>query len=249
MKISTQSFCYNCNQNYHSNNSVNFKNHPDFDRLENKGLPIMMSTYYRYDFQKITNIFRGLCMNRNTPIKLLIAGVADNQEPFSYLTMFRTINRDKPIDEVVDLHIIDLQSKPTSEKLFGDSLISRKPPVYIEYGYWYNQHYKRCRVDDDLFEYLLATYNNPEKSKWETRLQEQIKDYPENYFDVISANSVLHYIDWNERKPTYDNMCKKTAKDGYIFTCEDDTYAHNSTYNNMLQRQRCIGIYKKCEIT
>lgn len=50
------------------------------------------------------------------------------------------------------------------------------------------------RVNDEIFDFLKGTYDNSAKSKWDSRIQEAILDYPDNKFDVISANNILPYI-------------------------------------------------------
>ena len=67
-------------------------------------------------FGKLTQIFESVFINKiRQPLKMLIAGIASSQEPFSYLTTIKTIIKDKPIENVLDLHIIDLQSKPDDD--------------------------------------------------------------------------------------------------------------------------------------
>ena len=221
-----------------------FGHHRDFNKLAER-LPILTSHYFRRglvvyinNFEKfgdIINVFKNVFTNNiQKPVKMLIAGVANSEEPFSYLTSIKTIIKDKPIDDVLDLHIIDLQSKPDENKLYENSYIPCNIPEFAKDGFVYCPHPKypsyNYRVTDELFDYLAKVYNDSSKSKWETRLQEEIINYPDNYFDIISANNILYYLENGENFQTYNNMCDKVNSGGYIIT-ESDNYAFN--YRNM----------------
>ena len=80
------------------------------------------------------------------------------------------------------------------------------------------------RVNDEIFEFLEKTYNNPQKSKWDSRIQEAILDYPDNKFDVISANNILPYIQSEiETVQTVEHMERTLKPNGYLIT---DPYEH-----------------------
>ena len=86
----------------------------------------------------------------------------------------------------VDLYIVDLQSKPDRKTLFRQSFYNSPfnstyvPESFIKddgqkYGFW---AWMKYRVKDEIFKFLNSTYKNPEKAKWDTRLQEAVKEYP-----------------------------------------------------------------------
>ncbi len=90
-------------------------------------------------------------------------------------------------------------------------------------AYIYKQTYQppkpRYRVNDEIFNFLWNTYTNPQKSKWETPVQEAILEYPDNKFKIISANNVLQYImDDKLYERTLVNMKRILKTDGYIIT-------------------------------
>jgi hypothetical protein len=219
-------------------------------------LPVLTSHYYRRglviytnNFEKfgdIINVFRNVFTDKILkPVKMLIAGVANSEEPFSYLTAIKTMINDKPIGKLLDLHVIDLQSKPDEDKLYENSYIPCNIPEFAKDGFIYSPHPKypkyNYRATDELFEYLFKTYND--SSKWETRLQDEITNYPDNYFDIISANNILYYLENGEKFPTYNNMCDKINSGGYIIT-ESDNYAFDYRNGDAFIRFQ-EGIYKR----
>lgn len=234
MKISAVYSYYN-RPNYQTKYAPAFGHHPDFEAIVLKR-PICYSEYFRREntlsgpqfFTDTLNVFRKVFTGNNGPKKMLIAGIANSEEPFSYLSAIKQLNPNKPIEDVVDLYIIDLQSKPDRNKLFDDSYTMDYIPEFAKGSFVYNPHPKiACydyRVSDELFNFLSETYNDPSKSRWESRLQEA--EYPEGYFDIISANNILYYIPEPLVIPTYDNLYKAVKSGGYIIT-EDNRYAEN----------------------
>ena len=108
------------------------------------------------------------------PQKMLIAGIGNSQEPFSYLAVIKDLFQNKKLTEVLDLHTIDLQSKPKDEKLKLDSFLdfgNCSGPEYakssfleddaLKYGGFYFQKY---RVIDEIFNYLKSVYENKNKA-------------------------------------------------------------------------------------
>ncbi len=236
--------------------NLSFAHHPDFDRLI-KDFPLCASAYFRRgsvvpgaspDFMDIVNVLRRV-FGTDGLKKLLIIGIANSQEPNSYLTTIKQIKKDKPVDTFLDLHILDLQSKPDEKKLFNDSYIYEDNfPDYARDSFVYDPMnsewtFNRYRVADDLFRFLKYTYNNNKKSKWETRVQDGIIEYPENYFDIISVNNVLFYLDTKEIDPTVENMYRALKLRGY-FIAEDDIYIQNNKLYDKFVRV-ANGIFKK----
>ncbi len=249
---------YSKNNKYNKNtcSSPAFSHHPDFDRLI-KEYPLCASGYFRRHyvslepskyFTDILNVFKKVFNSGNIK-KLLLIGIGNSQEPFSYLSTIKQLKKDKPIDSFLDLHILDLQSKPDKKKLFQDSYtVDECFPDYAKDSFVYDpEHsewsFNRYRVTDDLFKFLYYTYNNPLKSKWETRVQEGITTYPKEDFDIISVNNVLFYLDLKEIYPTIENIYKALKIGGYIIT-EDDKFFCESNIYNKLERV-AEGIFKK----
>ena len=236
--------------------NLSFSHHPDFDRLI-KDFPLCASAYFRRgsvvpgaspDFIDIVRVFNNVFKTDGIK-KLLIIGIANSEEPLSYLSTIKQIKKDKPVDMFLDLHILDLQSKPDKEKVFIDSyLVYEDLPDYAKDSFIYDPEHSewsfhKYRVADDIFRFLNYTYSNNKKSKWETRVQEGITEYPENCFDIISVNNVLFYLDTKEIDPTVENIYRALKLRGYMIT-EDDIYIQNNKIYDRFVRV-ANGIFKK----
>ena len=234
------SYSNNYNRNYKprlpkAQTQMSFKAHPDFLKLA-KEYEVTASSYFRRGqfygspsdyFQDIVDVFKHIFSPASTtPKKMLIAGIGDSQETFSYLATIKDIKRNKPIAEVVDLHTIDLQSKPTPEKIYESSFYdhSREPdfvpdsfiekPKKDKYGI-----FPYYRVISDILDFVQDTYANPQKSQWERRLQEALPEFKEESFDIISINNTLGYIkDPEDRFNALRNVLKILKKGGLFIT-------------------------------
>ncbi len=77
----------------------------------------------------------------------------------------------------------------------------------------------RYKVKDEIFEFVKETYNNPEKSKWDSRIQDVVKNYPDEKFYIISANNILPYIeDEKETVETIQHFKRALKPNGYLIT-------------------------------
>ena len=133
MKISTINSYTNTRYN-----KTSFKSHPDFKRLAETH-NVLASSFFRRgpfygspceEFKSIIELFSKIFSPKNKQ-KMLIAGIGNSQEPFSYLAVIKSLFNDKKIDDLVELHTIDLQSKPETKELFKHS--------YFEYNYMFFQ--------------------------------------------------------------------------------------------------------------
>ena len=254
MKITSSYFNYNQTNNCSAKYNTSFTNHPDFDVLIKKW-PLCASGYFRRGitfgepserFIDIVKIFRNVFKNTVTPKKMLIVGIANSEEPFSYLATIKQLNETRPIEDILDLHIIDLQSKTSREALFNYSYDTEYIPFYAKKSFVYSPHPQiplyNYRINDELFEFLYKTYNDPSKSKWETRVQDAITTYPDNYFDIISINNVIYYI---KDKPveTFNNVYRVVKPDGYIIS-DDNDYSIQSKKTEYLELLS-EGLYRK----
>lgn len=241
---------------------ISFKNHPDYTRLS-KNYSICASSYFRRgaqygsadkNFQDIVTIFQKIFNeNTNKPVKMLIAGIGKSQEPFSYLAVIKDLTT-KKLDDVIDLNIIDLQSKPIKENLFKNS--------YYEYSHQpefaansFIKDYKDkiifnslpgyYRVNDDIFNFLNKTYSDHTKSKWESRLQETIIKYNSSEFDIISVNNTIGYIDNStERINTLKNIYRSLKENGILITDPNPYFIEQAGLSDKLKLLK-DGIYKK----
>lgn len=262
-------FFYTSN-NFQTNNrnkNPKFKAHPDFNRLSER-YNLTASTYFRrgkgYDgpdegFVDIIKIFiEKLGVKLPEPQKILIAGIGNSQEPFSYLAVIKDLFQNKKLTEVLDLHTIDLQAKPKNKKLKIDSFLdfgNRAGPEFAKtsfveddaskYGGFY---FQKHRVIDEIFNYLKSVYENKNKALWEKRLQESIKDYPNKYFDIVSINNTIPYIENRcEIEETLRNVVR-VLKDNGVFITDPykfDWFETSGILDNLKEVK--AGIFKKVE--
>lgn len=225
-------------------NEVTKKAHPDFYEISQYNLSLRASSFFRRGvvlgetsyFKDIIDVFSTL-FNKNTNDKksILIVGIGRSQEPFSYLASIKELIKDKKLKDVLNLQTVDLQAKPTKNILLSCTHYGGfwgKEPIFakssfIKYAQMYGDTVLQTgfRVNDEIFDYLYKTYNNKSKSKWATRIQDDIKNYPDNSFDVLSMNNVLGYIeDDDEYYSTIKNMPRIVKPNGFIIT---DTICEN----------------------
>ena len=246
---------------------VNFCHHPDFIELKRKyNTNIIASSYFRRggfygrpckEFADVIDslkLFFNEKMNpdKNNKVRMMIGGIAYSQEPFSILAVVKHIIGSNKLDEVLDLNIVDLQSKPSKQQLFLQSFYEyNQKPDFVptsfvreditEHGY--KRH--RYRVKDDIVKYLLDVYNNPEKAKWETRIQDAINEYPDNSFDVVSVNNTLGYIlDFQVVMFVVKNIYKMLKPNG-IFITDPDYSSYKKVFSPEVSKEIYPGIYQK----
>ena len=272
----------NFNTDNYNNKNLKFTAHPDFYKFNST-----LSCYFRRGlfalvnnkgYADIENLFCKIFQaNINEPKKMLIIGIGNSQEPFSYLASIKGIIGNNQLRKNVDLYIVDLQSKPEFKKLRLNSFPNLFPyetfPKYagrsfikdvkypeakqnisdlspIEY-YIYTQMHKPAkpstdyRVNDEILDFVNETYNNPQKSKWDSRIQEVITDYSDNEFDIISVNNVFGYIDDEDYLKTMRHI-KRTLKpiDGHLIS---DPYFEDVQNSETLSTFKVLnpGIYQK----
>ena len=302
------------NQRYCIKSKPSFAAHPDFYNKYNS----VMSCFFRRgsvalesrgyaDNEKIFSTVFKSC--KDTIKRMLIVGIGNSQEPYSYLASIKSILKEKTLKKNLDLHIIDLQSKPDEqnvwihsfydgayedgdkpgfaldsfvkdrkfkkeevldynydplyyfinyfmedknfdiEKVFGD-----KPTPLCDFIKSYIQEKKSLeeehldyRVNDEILEFLKETYNNPEKSKWDSRVQETILDYPDNTFNIVSANNVLPYLLYNKEIAATIEQIKRTIKPKGYFITDPYEYSDGLKKLGVLNGLKEVfkGIYQK----
>lgn len=246
-------------------NEVTKKAHPDFYEISQYNLSLRASSFFRRGvvlgetsyFKDVIDVFSTL-FNKNTNDKksILIVGIGRSQEPFSYLASIKGLIKDKKLKDVLNLQTVDLQAKPTKNILLSCTHYGGfwgKEPMFakssfIKYAQMYGDTVLQTgfRVNDEIFDYLYKTYNNKSKSKWATRIQDDIKNYPDNSFDVLSMNNVLGYIeDDDEYYSTIKNMPRIVKPNGFIIT---DTICENLFQKvgvDKMLTKISAGIFKK----
>lgn len=250
------------NNNTKTYRPITFKAHPDFEKLV-RNYDVTASSFFRRgpyygstseEFVDVEKILSSVFQSLGEPKTMLIAGIGDSQEPFSYLAVIKSLLKDTPLSKVLDLHTVDLQSRPAAKKLRADSFFNSSwepefakssfvkddPEKYGAYSY------QRYRVTNEIYEYLNSVYNNIRRGIWEARVQDAIKKYPNDSFDVVSINNTLGYIrESDEILSTFQHVYRVLKPEGVFIT---DPFKLNSLERSgILENMTEIfdGIYKK----
>ena len=257
MKISTLYSPYSYKQECNKQSKPKFGHHPDLVSMINDKRPVLTSRWFRRgyecfkpgeDFPDVVKVFNNVFKEITKPVKMLIVGIANSEEPFSYMAVIKQIIKTIPIENSLDLHIVDLQSKPEKNKLYKDSYYKMDDlPLYAKESFIYDPNSEKpslkYRINDELFKFLYKTYNDPAKSKWETKAQEAIKTYPDNYFDIISINNVACYMKSDDIQTTGNNIYRTLIPTGYIIE-ESGIYAQKCKDTDKF-KPIDLGIHKK----
>lgn len=193
-------------QNIKINNSKCVRNkkpaftaHPDFYKYNS-----VQSCYFRRGsvliscakgYKNIETLFtRIFKTNENLKKQILIVGIGNSQEPFSYLASIKGIIGEKPLNKKVDLYTVDLQSKPEHKNLKENAMPNlfdyEQFPFYAERGF----------VKDDVDEWLeiaepdyyvepvtelllMKTGEQPKQKTLQYRVNDEIFDFLETTYN------------------------------------------------------------------
>ena len=248
-----------CNRHGLCSKNISFKAHPDFYKFSSSGYDITASSYFRRgnwygapsdEFVDVENCLKNIFDNKTgTKRNMLIAGIGKSQEPFSLLAVIKAITGDKLKDNL-DLQIVDLQSKPESKNLLAQSYLGWFKPAFAESSFVKEKVMDNFgggmvyRVNDEIFDFLAKTYENPQKAHWDTRIQDIIKRLPDESIDIVSINNTLVYIEKkSEFISTLKNIVRVLKKGGVCITDPFISAVDETLSNNLKEVSK--GIFKK----
>ena len=244
--------------------NVNFGHHPDFKKLM-QDYEVTASSYFRRgsfygspckEFADVISTLKQFFnekMNlQNGKINMLIGGIGNSEEPFSMLAVIKNLIGENKIKDVLNLFTVDLQSRPEKKELKWQSFYSGLKPDFVpdsfvketsdEYGYKWVGKYRVC---DEIFQYLSEAYDNHANSKWETRIQDAVKEYPDNSLDIVSINNTIGYImDYEEGMSVLRNVLR-SLKSGGVFITDPDYRKFRQIFSPEVSDEIYPGIYKK----
>lgn len=186
------------------------------------------------------DIFNTLTMHykENNKISILNVGVANSQEPLSILASVASINKNKQLVDVVDYNCVDLQPK------ISDNIFKRKH-VFYEGDYpkfakdsFIVQGYGNCVIKPEIENYLLDVYNNPQKSKWNTPIENYSAQCKAEKYDLILCNNVLEYV--QDPYTTLYNLIKMLKSKGSLIIDDYELYDRAIELSNV---SKCRKIY------
>lgn len=214
----------NNQKKYISKSHTSFCAHPNYTKFMDKfETRFQASCYFRRDgelngFSDISLMLKELYSRVKKP-KTLIVGVANAQEPFSYLAEIKHLNQNEKLKNIIDLHCVDLKPKISEQDLERNSYFDGYELIFGKTSFETKNEYSRPKIKSEIFTYLKKVFNNPKKTKWDTPIEEFSASTKDKDFDLISINNVLCYIlDDRKKVKTMENLCKMIKKDGYLIT-------------------------------
>lgn len=223
---------------------LSFGNRPEYQILQRECSNPRYSYFFRRDmpgkYQDVIDAVKLVYKQVKKP-KILIVGVGRGEEPCSYLAVINEINNDKPLGSVVDLSCIDLQPKIQYDDLRHYAYLeSYGEPKFAPNSFRYDRIRERHGLRHDIFEFLVQTFNNPDKTKWDTTVEEFSQNCKPNCFNLISINKVLMYLkDKETQSKVMNNLLEALKPKGILVT---DIVYDNADSNWTLKR---MGSFKK----
>lgn len=253
-------------QNNKKQTSISFGDHLDLLRLKYHFPKVTESCFFRRganfkapsnDFEHVVKVLKTVfSTGKEYPKKMLIAGIGNSKEPFSYLAIINSLFPQKPLNELIDMYTVDLQSLPNCRTLFKNSIYNSKEPIsYGKQSFITDEKHNIesnipiNRVANPIYYYLLRVYNNFQKSKWETPIQTAIKTYDDNFFEIISANNILPYVKLisgdKASAEVLREMYRCMIPNGYLIT--DPKVYKFTKASGILEKMQKVedGIYRK----
>jgi len=234
---------YKINQHKQSQNMSNvvFCARPEYENLSNIYHRPRESGYFRREggyiqtyldeckgtFQDVIDVLKFVYGHEAKP-KVLVAGIGKAEEPFSILAVAKDLYKRKKIEDIIDLNCVDLQPKIHDAELIESSYIPYgMEPKYAESSFVtvkrQGRNYLESKVMPEVFEYVRNVFNNPEKTKFNTKIEEFAQVSKSNDFDFISLNQVLMYI--NDKKAQInlmENLTRMLKWFGVLVTDKSD---------------------------
>ena len=237
------------------NNHIYTKNqtftaHPDFYRINS-----LQSAYFRRGIVALPNtegyadienhFYKIFNTDLKEPIKMLIIGIGNSQEIFSYLATIKGIIKDKNLNKYVDLYVVDLQSKPSYEKLRLDSFLDLLPyekfPQYAGKSFIKDKKFPKLEPDIntlspiDYYLYLKKfspcnkKYEQPRKADKDYRVNDEILNFvnetynnPEkSKWDSRIQDVILDYPNKNFNIISANNVFGYINDDDYLSTLKN----------------------------
>lgn len=195
---------------------------PEFKKLleENSITGPLTSGFFRNEMgRKYEDVIAALKMSINSeqPTKMLIVGVGEAQEPFSYLAVLKDLQQDKSLDEIVDLNCVDIQPQMSNQELRQYACLEKAETPKFALKSFEQTNEGLYKVKENFIEYLQRTFNDKSKTHWNTSVNEYTANCPREKYNLISMNHVLMYIEDKSIKEKIINDVAKIMKPGGIF--------------------------------
>lgn len=238
--------------------SITFGQRPEFGLLSYTYRDPLASVFFRRGtsyacqsnkFADVVKTLKELYKLQPAP-KILVVGVGKAQEPLSYLAVIKDLNKTKPVESAVDLHCVDLQDKITDGNLEKYAFMQEyESPRFAEESFENiskNPKKNLFRIKPELLNYLKKIFNNPEKTKWETKIQDFAIACKSKVYDMVSINNVLLYIrNKKERIQLIQDLTRIIKENGFLVTDPDEEIYMKKILNMENFKRINDGIWQK----
>lgn len=232
---------------------------PEYERLMRSTWgQVLVSNFFRRGFvynrqdSRFIDVINALkiLFQKNDKPKILVAGLGKAQEPFSILAVIKDLVKDKPLQDALDLHCVDLQPKMPDEALDRYTYLNDAQPLFAQGSFDFDpcvhDPAKRYKIKPEIVEYLRAVFNNPQKTKWDTSIEEFATSSTSNAYDMVSVNNVFGYF--KEKKligRTLNDICRSLKAGGILITDVSDDY-YKTLFPNLAKfKNLAPGIWQK----
>lgn len=228
--------------------SVNFGTRPEFLELQRIYSNPRYSYFFRRseDFSNVVKAFRQMYASVQKP-KVLVVGVGRGEEPLTYLAVIKDIFKNDPLDKVVDMNCVDLQPKISGLVLKNNSFTeSYSTVLFAKDSFICDAITGKFFVKPNIFNYLIKTFNNPQKSHWDTSIEEYSSKCQKETYDMISMNKVLMYLkDKETQVKTVDKLFDMLKPDGIIISDSEHDFMSWDLRNAKNIKKINPGIWQK----
>lgn len=227
-------------------NLISFGSNQKFDALKGENPQCLTSNFFRFgdhmnlqskDFPYVIDTLKLAFMLEKKP-KILIVGLGDKaQELYSYATIIKDLFKEKPLEKLVDVTCVDLQSEFPEVQL--------KKLGYLDGASWHKWYCERSEhtygpvvpiYAESCFDkmpnpecegdFLYRTKNEIDKFcqkvlKHKTYWDTDIVDFSgktKKKFDIISINNVYYYLSDDEKPILKNNLAKMVKTDRFLVT-------------------------------
>jgi chemotaxis methyl-accepting protein methylase len=230
-----------------------------FDSLRSTEPELTQSNWFRrsqyYDNRGASTKFKDVAtvlakvIKTTTPAKMLVVGVADGQEPMSILATVSHLTVQKPLEDVIDLHCVDIRSRLSDEfvetqasfkchdwdtipkiieKFAKSSFETTQIPFQISY-----------KLKKPIRDYMQKVFANCDPSSpeaathWDTAIEDFAQAAPCETYDAISYNNIVNYIDSESvRREILSNLCRMLKPGGFLITDPHLDNHNQDCFNN-----------------
>lgn len=201
--------------------------------------------------KKIYDEYLALLIKQEKKPAVLIVGVANGEEPLSWLSLFH-LNHDM---KSVQLSTIDIQLRGEVNMQSSLGQINESffihPPKELRECFDCNKEEKQYQVKKEVVEHLENVFNS-NNSKWGVSIVDSSSITEGQQYDLVTCNWVLTYInDEEDRKKALENLMASVKPGGVLMVDPSDGKVkinekdREEILNSRLFQEVEFGVYLK----